>query len=126
MNKNPIIICSPPVPITMQIINFGELLSEILKNRQRIKENFKHQPHTDIVMAKKNFLNTVIILHKFYYKEDDHWIEETSKFLLLKSELTNKIHKILDSVEPDEEIDITEFIEVELDNFNRNCKGGIK
>ena len=126
MNKNPIIICSPPVPITMQIINFGELLSEILKNRQRIKENFKHQPHTDIVMAEKMFLNTVIILHKFYYKEDDHWIEETSKFLLLKSELTNKIHKILDSVEPDEEIDITEFIEVELDNFNRNCKGGIK
>lgn len=77
-------------------------------------------------MAKKNFLNTVIILHKFYYKEDDHWIEETSKFLLLKSELTDKIHKMLDSVEPDEEIDITEFIEIELDNFKRNCKGGIK
>ena len=124
MTKIPVIICSPPVPISIPIINFGELLSEIFKNRQRIEENFKHQPHTEALSVKGTLSNAVNIFHKIYYQDDNEkWVEETSKFPLLKSELPDKICKMLDSVEPDKEIDITELIEVELDKFDRNCRG---
>ena len=106
-----------PLPYLLPLIppalsDFNELLAKILKNKQRMEENFKENPceYVDVVTAKKTDVD-VQILQKFYYKEDEHWTEETTKFSLLKSALPDEISKILEESKPDEEADITDFIE---------------
>lgn len=117
MKKNPIIISSPPVPFLIPM-NFKKLLSEILKNRKIMEENFKHQPHTDMLSVQGTLSNLVNIFHKIYYQDDNgKYFVETSTFPLLKNELPDEIRKILDSIELGEEFDVTEFIKSELDNF---------
>ena len=119
----PIIVYPPPYPLPLiltALSDFNELLAKIWKNKQRMEENFKKNPcvHADVVTAKKIDVD-VQILQKFFYKEDGRWMVETNKFSLLKSALPDEISKMLAGVEPGNEIDITDFIEAELDKLKQ-------
>lgn len=115
------ILFPSPYPHGVQVYDFKSLLAKIFKNKQRMEEFFKKNSrrHADMVTVKDFDRAILLICHKYYYEEDEHWVIETTKFQLQKNELPNEICKKLEKSKSGEEVDITDFIEAELDKFKK-------
>lgn len=108
-----------PLPVNLQsyptlFSDWDELLNFLIKRQARTLSRFKgtNIPNVDCFTA-KNFQNEFVLLkYTVYYKENDHWFEETQN---LKVSLEKVPKNILDKIkETEEEVDITDEIESEF------------